>query len=53
MGEAVCAHSFKIIKSGTTLLQWNCWICCSGPHWWIFQCRYCGATWCRPCLENA
>ncbi|KAK0701853.1 hypothetical protein B0T26DRAFT_659633 [Lasiosphaeria miniovina] len=48
-----CAHSFKMIKSDSTLIQWTCHICHSGPHWWIFECRYCKINTCRPCIENA
>ncbi|KAK7956912.1 uncharacterized protein PG986_006134 [Apiospora aurea] len=36
-----CAHSFKMIKSDSTLIQWTCNLCHSGPSWWIFECRYC------------
>ncbi|UQC89694.1 uncharacterized protein CLUP02_15225 [Colletotrichum lupini] len=28
-----CAHSFKMIKSDSTLIQWTCNLCHSGPHW--------------------
>ncbi|KAK1472063.1 hypothetical protein CABS01_04706 [Colletotrichum abscissum] len=35
-----CAHSFKMIKSDSTLIQWTCNLCHSGPHWSIFECRY-------------
>ncbi|KAI3528826.1 hypothetical protein CSPX01_15937 [Colletotrichum filicis] len=34
-----CAHSFKMIKSDSTLIQWTCNLCHSGPHWSIFECR--------------
>jgi hypothetical protein len=27
-----CTHSFKILKSDTSLLLWNCGMCNSGPH---------------------
>lgn len=27
-----CAHSFKMIKSDNTLLQWTGQLCHSGPH---------------------
>ncbi|KAF8473166.1 hypothetical protein BDZ91DRAFT_651415 [Kalaharituber pfeilii] len=48
-----CHHSFKIIKSETTLLLWNCGMCHSGPHWFIFECKYCQLKTCRPCTYNA
>ncbi|KAI1102278.1 hypothetical protein F4804DRAFT_269803 [Jackrogersella minutella] len=32
-----CAHSFKMLKSDSTLIQWTCHMCHSGPHWWIFE----------------
>ncbi|KZL87760.1 hypothetical protein CI238_05589 [Colletotrichum incanum] len=36
---SACAHSFKMIKSDSTLIQWTCNLCHSGPHWCIFECR--------------
>ncbi|KAI1377679.1 hypothetical protein F4677DRAFT_453883 [Hypoxylon crocopeplum] len=47
-----CAHSFKMIKSDSTLIQWTCNLCHSGPHWWIFECRYCKIHTCRACVHN-
>lgn len=47
----VCAHSFRIIKSDSTLVQWVCWMCQSGPHWWVFECRYCKIHTCRACVQ--
>lgn len=47
-----CAHSFKMIKSDNSLIQWACNMCHSGPHWWIFECRYCKAHMCRACAHN-
>ncbi|KAF5523166.1 hypothetical protein CGCA056_v005243 [Colletotrichum aenigma] len=44
---SACAHSFKMIKSDSTLIQWTCNLCHSGPHWWIFECRYCKIHTCR------
>lgn len=46
-------HSFKIIKSDTTLVLWNCNMCHSGPHWYIYQCQYCKLKTCRPCANKA
>ncbi|SZF00458.1 unnamed protein product [Blumeria hordei] len=45
-----CNHSFHIIKSETTLIQWACYICHSGPHWLIFQCKYCNLKTCHPLI---
>ncbi|KAF3803205.1 hypothetical protein GCG54_00013311 [Colletotrichum gloeosporioides] len=44
---SACAHSFKMIKSDSTLIQWTCNLCHSGPHWWIFECRYCKIHTCQ------
>ena len=48
-----CAHIFKMIKSDSTLIQWHCNLCHSGPHWWIFECRYCKIHTCRSCTQSA
>ncbi|KAH8681574.1 hypothetical protein BX600DRAFT_505241 [Xylariales sp. PMI_506] len=34
-----CAHSFKLIKTDNTLIQWYCNVCNSGPHWGIYECQ--------------
>ncbi|KAF2747901.1 hypothetical protein M011DRAFT_443174 [Sporormia fimetaria CBS 119925] len=44
-----CTHSFKIIKSDTTLIQWNCNQCHSGPHTFINECEHCKFKACTPC----
>ncbi|RMJ17894.1 hypothetical protein BHE90_009300 [Fusarium euwallaceae] len=48
-----CAHSFRMIKSDSTLIQWVCQHCRSGPHWMIFECTYCKLHLCRPCTQAA
>ena len=48
-----CPHSFKLIKSDSTLVQWTCNLCHSGPHWCIFECRYCKLHTCRTCTQMA
>ncbi|KAH7204900.1 hypothetical protein BKA60DRAFT_498125 [Fusarium oxysporum] len=48
-----CAHQFRIIKSDSTLLQWVCQHCHSGPHWMIWECKYCKLHLCRPCMQSA
>ncbi|KAF2004787.1 hypothetical protein P154DRAFT_543232 [Amniculicola lignicola CBS 123094] len=48
-----CEHSFKMIKSDTTLLLWQCNICTSGPHWYIYECQNCKLKTCRPCTAKA
>ncbi|KAK4134703.1 hypothetical protein BT67DRAFT_302160 [Trichocladium antarcticum] len=48
-----CAHSFVMIKSDNTLIQWTCHLCHSGPHWCIFECRYCRLHTCRACIQSA
>jgi hypothetical protein len=48
-----CTHSFKLIKSDTTLVLWNCGLCHSGPHWSIYKCSNCKLETCRPCVSKA
>ncbi|KAH6996285.1 hypothetical protein EDB80DRAFT_286599 [Ilyonectria destructans] len=48
-----CAHSFRMIKSDSTLIQWVCQHCRSGPHWMIFECTYCKLHLCRVCTQAA
>ncbi|KAF2503246.1 hypothetical protein BU16DRAFT_448630 [Lophium mytilinum] len=48
-----CEHSFTMIKSDTTLIIWNCNMCHSGPHWYIFECKHCKLKTCRPCTTKA
>jgi hypothetical protein len=48
-----CNHSFNLLKSESTLIQWVCAICHSGPHWHIFECKYCKLKTCRPCAAKA
>ena len=48
-----CSHSFNLLKSESTLIQWVCAICHSGPHWHIFECKYCKLKTCRPCAAKA
>ncbi|KAK3366459.1 hypothetical protein B0H63DRAFT_405396 [Podospora didyma] len=46
------AYGFKIIKSDNTLISWNCQLYHSGPHYWIFKCRFCKFHMCRPYLDE-
>jgi hypothetical protein len=48
-----CEHSFKVIKSDTTLILWNCNMCHSGPHWWIYECAKCKLKACKTCMAKA
>ncbi|KAL2196785.1 hypothetical protein P885DRAFT_77906 [Corynascus similis CBS 632.67] len=32
-----CAHSFIMIKSDNTLIEWRCHVCHSGPFWFIWE----------------
>ena len=45
-------HSFIFLKSDSTLIQWTCGLCHSGPHWYIFECKYCKLKTCRPCSSK-
>lgn len=47
-----CPHSFEIIRFDTTLILWNCVICHSGPHWWIYECTKCKFKTCRACKDR-
>lgn len=48
-----CEHTFKVIKSDTTLILWNCNLCHSGPHWWIYECAKCKLKACQTCMQKA
>lgn len=48
-----CEHTFKVIKSDTTLILWNCNMCHSGPHWWIYECAKCKLKTCKTCMAKA
>ncbi|KAK4246530.1 hypothetical protein C7999DRAFT_15357 [Corynascus novoguineensis] len=48
-----CAHSFVMIKSDNTLIEWRCHVCHSGPFWFIWECRYCRLHTCRSCMDSA
>ncbi|KAF2820969.1 hypothetical protein CC86DRAFT_303151 [Ophiobolus disseminans] len=50
---ANCQHNFKVIKSDTTLIQWNCHVCHSGPHSHVFECQNCKLKTCRPCAAKS
>ena len=52
MPSVLCAHNFALLKSDSTLVQWACQLCYSGPHWWIFECRYCKLHTCRTCTHG-
>ncbi|KAI1630965.1 hypothetical protein F4809DRAFT_646880 [Biscogniauxia mediterranea] len=30
-----CAHSFQMIKSDNTLVQFSCYVCQAGPSWFL------------------
>ncbi|KAF1361470.1 hypothetical protein EJ07DRAFT_111530 [Lizonia empirigonia] len=48
-----CQHSFKVVKSDTTVVVWNCNMCHSGPHSLIYECASCKLKTCRPCASKA
>ncbi|KAF2684122.1 hypothetical protein K458DRAFT_37825 [Lentithecium fluviatile CBS 122367] len=50
---ASCEHNFKVIKSDTNIVQWNCNLCHSGPHPFIYECQNCKLKTCRPCTAKA
>ncbi|KAF2870659.1 hypothetical protein BDV95DRAFT_522350 [Massariosphaeria phaeospora] len=49
---AKCTHKFNMIKSDTTLIQWNCQSCHSGPHSFIYECQHCKLKTCSPCTAK-
>lgn len=51
--STVCAHLFSLIKTDNTLLEWRCSVCQSGPHWMIYECRFCRTKSCRGCIWSA
>ncbi|KAF1811666.1 hypothetical protein P152DRAFT_398824 [Eremomyces bilateralis CBS 781.70] len=51
--SASCSHEFVMIKSDTTIVLWNCNLCHSGPHWYIWECTKCKFKACRPCSVKA
>ncbi|KAH6702129.1 hypothetical protein DL95DRAFT_302746, partial [Leptodontidium sp. 2 PMI_412] len=34
------------------LIQRVCSLCHSGLHWYIFECKYCKLSTCRPCTNK-
>ncbi|KAH8723686.1 hypothetical protein GQ44DRAFT_619983 [Phaeosphaeriaceae sp. PMI808] len=50
---ANCQHQFTVIKSDTTLIQWNCHVCHSGPHSSVYECKNCKLKTCRPCASKS
>ncbi|KXL46731.1 hypothetical protein M433DRAFT_65301 [Acidomyces richmondensis BFW] len=47
-----CDHAFKMIKSDTSLILWNCNMCHSGPHWYILECSKCKLKLCQRCTTK-
>jgi hypothetical protein len=45
-------HSFNLLKSESTLIQWVCSMCHSGPYWYIFECKYCKLQTRQPCTSK-
>lgn len=48
-----CPHQWQLVKSDSTLIQWVCHHCRSGPHWMIFECTFCKLHLCRACTQSA
>jgi hypothetical protein len=48
-----CTHSFKVIKSGDSLVRWNCNICHTGPYQSVYECQHCKLKTCRPCASKS
>jgi uncharacterized Zn-finger protein len=48
-----CQHSFKGIRSDTSVVVWNCNMCHSGPHSLIYECSNCKLQTCRSCVSKA
>ena len=45
-------HEFKMLKSESMLVLWNCSLCQSGPHWYIYECSICLTKVCRSCTAT-
>ncbi|KAH6868660.1 hypothetical protein BKA58DRAFT_198821 [Alternaria rosae] len=50
---ASCSHNFKLIKSDTTLVVWNCQLCHTAGFNYIYECDQCKLKTCRPCAAKA
>jgi hypothetical protein len=44
----VRAHSYVLIKSESTLMQWSCHLCYLGELWAVYECEYCKRKVCSP-----
>ncbi|KAK4034612.1 hypothetical protein C8A01DRAFT_18614 [Parachaetomium inaequale] len=45
-----CEHSFVILKTDNTMVQWYCNDCYAGPGWLIYECQYCRYYRCGTCM---
>jgi hypothetical protein len=45
-------HEFEMKKTTNPQLLWACYNCHSGPHQWIFECKYCQIKVCRECTQT-
>ncbi|KAG9231290.1 hypothetical protein BJ875DRAFT_469908 [Amylocarpus encephaloides] len=52
MCVSIFCHSFNVLKSESTLIHWIGNSCRSGPHCYIFECKYCPLKVCRPCKNK-
>lgn len=50
---AKCQHQWQVVKSDTTLIQWNCIRCHSGPYLYIYECQICKIKTCQPCTSKS
>ncbi|KAF2489992.1 hypothetical protein BU16DRAFT_441060, partial [Lophium mytilinum] len=49
-----CHHKFKIVVSEIgSAVVFECALCHSAPHWFIFKCEHCQIKTCRPCTYKA
>ncbi|KAH6846246.1 hypothetical protein B0T12DRAFT_358132 [Alternaria alternata] len=50
---AGCSHSFKLIKSDTTIVLWNCHLCLAQNLPFIYECERCKLKTCQACAAKA
>jgi hypothetical protein len=50
---ANCQHSYKVVKSDTTLIQWTCNRCLSTQHSTIYECQNCKLKTCEKCASKS
>ena len=50
--DVTCSHKWEKLKTNSTIMQFFCGFCYHGPHYWIYECRYCSVKACQPCRDT-